>query len=69
VTVPLTVVVRAHLGAHPWLTAYEVGRATGQSMGGVRDALTRMEAAGTAVRREVPRTPSDSRPRVEWRVT
>jgi hypothetical protein len=64
----LEMVVRDHLRAHPWLTAFEIARAVHRpSMGGVRYALDRMEAAGTAVHRERPRDDCDPRPRVEWR--
>jgi DNA-binding transcriptional regulator PaaX len=57
-----------HLRGNPWLTAFEVGRAIGHAMGGVRNALVRMQAAGHVESRERPRHDGDPRPRVEWRV-
>lgn len=66
----LRVQIHGHLERHPWLTAFEVARAIGRpSMGGVRNALSRMAEDGEAESRTRPRAAGDARPAIEWRAT
>ena len=67
--IPLRVLIHRHLTGHPHLTAYEVSRVLGRSMGAVFNALVRMEGDGEAERFAVPRHPGDKRPSIRWRAT
>jgi hypothetical protein len=64
---PLRILIHRHLVDHPGLTAYEISRVLGRSMGAVFDALVRMEWDGVAERSTAARHSGDRRPSIRWR--